>query len=150
MNYVEAPNLTAHKGVGVFLAGGITGCPDWQQETVTLLEETDLTLFNPRRANFPMDDPSAAEAQITWEWLHLQRADAVLFWFPKETLCPIVLFELGKMLASGKPLFIGVHPEYERKQDVEIQTRLERRNIEVVGSLEEMATLVKGTLHRTG
>ena len=47
----------------------------------------------------------------------------VLFWFPKESLCPIALFELGKELESGSRVVIGVHPEYSRRFDVITQVR---------------------------
>lgn len=144
MRYLEAPEkLERSFGYkSVFLAGGITNCPDWQQEIVELLRDTDLILLNPRRANFPIGDPSAAMEQITWEHDHLRKATAVLFWFPCETLCPIVLYELGAWSMTDKPIFVGVHPKYKRRQDVEIQTRLVRPDVEVVYNLEDLANLV--------
>jgi len=30
MKYVQAPNKYSGKEKSIFLAGGITGCPDWQ------------------------------------------------------------------------------------------------------------------------
>jgi len=140
MIYIEAPEKLDKAGKKtVFLAGGITGCPDWQQEMRALLETTDLTLLNPRRAHFPIGDPSAATGQITWEHDGLRMADAILFWFPRETLCPIVLYELGAWTMMGKPIFVGVHPDYSRRQDVEIQTRLARPGVRVCYSLEDLA-----------
>src|SRR5262245_52117185 len=109
MRYIEA--LTEYipaDDVSLFLGGGISGCPDWQREIVTLLADTDLTLLNPRRAFFPIDDPSQAERQIEWEFRHLRLATAILFWFPRETLCPIALYELGAWSMTDKPLFVGV------------------------------------------
>src|SRR5262249_48527274 len=101
----------------IFLAGGITGCPNWQQEIVSLLGDLPVVLLNPRRANFPIDDPAAASQQIEWEHRHLRKADAILFWFPCETLCPITLYELGgwsmyRDHRGPRPLFVGVHPQY--------------------------------------
>src|SRR3954464_2254024 len=95
MRYIEAPAEWDGYGPSVFLAGGITDCPDWQTEMVELLADTELNVLNPRRANFPIKDPGAAEAQISWEHRYLRRAGMISFWFPKETLCPIVLYELG-------------------------------------------------------
>lgn len=123
----------------LFLAGGITGCPGWQYDIIEMLQDTYLTLINPRRKDFPIDDPAAAEVQITWEYIHLKLADEILFWFPCETLCPITLFELGKWVASDKKIYVGVHPDYKRKQDVEIQTELMRPNLEVVYSVSDLA-----------
>jgi Nucleoside 2-deoxyribosyltransferase like len=126
-------------GPRVFLAGGITGCPDWQTEVIDQLQDATLAgvLFNPRRPNFPIHDTKAAEGQINWEWRHLGLADIIVFWFPQETLCPIVLFEYGKMLGRGraKHLIIGAHPNYARRQDLVIQTYLEDADLTVVDTL---------------
>src|SRR5437868_1246199 len=118
MTYIEALTEFDGPGPSVFLAGGISGTFDWQADVVARLADLPLVLLNPRRRNFPMDDPSAAHAQIEWEFRHLQRATAVLFWFPPETLCPIALYELGSRAATTQPLFVGTHPDYQRKLDV--------------------------------
>lgn len=146
MTYVEAPEILEQKqgSTSIFLAGGITNCPDWQREMVKLLQDTDLILLNPRRTHFPIYDPNAAQEQITWEYEHLRKADAILFWFPYQTLCPIVLYELGAWSMSGKPIFVGVHPEYQRRRDVEIQTGLVRSQVRIVYSLQDLAYQVEG------
>lgn len=151
MNVIEAPEIwpgvirPTAKVPGIFMAGGITGCPDWQSEMIEGTQNyVDGTWINPRRQNFPIDDPSAAEQQIKWERLHLDHADAIIFWFPKETLCPIVLFELGAALYARKttPLFIGTDPDYQRRQDVIIQTSLVYPDIKVVDSLPKLRSQV--------
>ena len=85
--------------VSLFLAGGISGCPQWQDAVRESLQRRGrvpgLVLLNPRRAHFDVHDTSLADAQIRWEHAHLQRATAVSFWFPADTLCPITLYELG-------------------------------------------------------
>ena len=147
MHYIESPGSFESKYLdptSVFLAGGITGCPDWQQEIRGLLQDSDLVLVNPRRADFPIHDPNAALEQITWEHNCLRLVDAILFWFPCETMCPIVLYELGAWSMTNKPIFVGVHPRYQRRQDVEIQTGLVRPDVQVVYSLQELAALVMG------
>jgi hypothetical protein len=117
---------------------------DWQAEMVAMLGATDLVLFNPRRQNFPIHDPEASEFQIKWEHEHLRKASAILFWFPCESLCPIVLYELGAWSMTSKTILVGVHPEYKRRQDVEIRTRLVRPDVQIVYSLSELSQLVKG------
>src|ERR1700744_4033888 len=112
--YVECPEEFGGVGTSLFLAGGITDCPDWQAEMRARLEDSALVLLNPRRARFPIDDPSVAEAQIAWEHRHLRRASAILFWFPAEALQPIALYELGAWSMTTKPLVVGVHPGYVR------------------------------------
>ena len=144
MQYFESPEVAPIEArPKVFMAGGITGCPDWQAELKTVLEHTDAVLVNPRRENFPIHDPSAAADQIAWEFDALQCSQAILFWFPHETICPIVLFELGRWSWTNKPIFVGVHPDYQRRQDVDIQMRLARPEVPVVHTLHDLAQQVR-------
>ena len=142
MIYIEAPNNYEGNERSLFLAGGITECPDWQSELVEILKNENITLLNPRRRNFP-NTPDASEKQIIWEHEHLRKATAISFWFPKETLCPITLYELGTWSMTDKPLFIGVNPDYQRRRDVEIQTKLARPEIKIVYYLEKLASQIK-------
>lgn len=143
--YYEAPNgwfPNPDEGPGTFLAGGITDCPDWQAEMTLLLSETNLTVLNPRRENFPIDDPAAAPEQILWEHTHMRRADRILFWFPAATLCPIVLYELGAWSMTDKRIAIGIEPGYQRAQDVIIQTQLQRPDVPIVTTLSALAEAI--------
>lgn len=145
MLYIEAPSEQSWPdGMrSLFLAGGITGCPDWQSDVVSQLRDTPLVLFNPRRADFPMHNSSAAERQIKWEFDHLRLASFILFWFPCETLNPIVLYELGAWSMTSKPLFVGAHPDYQRRQDVVLQTRLARPDVRVEHNIHDLVASVK-------
>ena len=145
--YIRPPEEFAG-GPSLFLAGGITGCPDWQAEVARLLADLPAALLNPRRDNFPADDPAAAGAQIEWEHHHLRRATALLFWFPCETLCPITLYELGAWSMTAKPLFVATHPDYKRRLDVQIQTRLARPEVTVAPSLAEVAGQARAWFER--
>jgi hypothetical protein len=130
--YVEAPDDYTGPLPVVFLAGGITGCPDWQREAVDELADVSAAVCNPRRADFPIDDPAAAPAQIEWEYRHLARAAVVLFWFPAgESPQPIALYELGFHAATGKVLAVGADPGYLRRHDVVEQLRLARPDLMV-------------------
>lgn len=91
MRYIEAPTIYRGNGRSLFLAGGITGCPDWQSKLIDLLKNEDVVILNPRRKDFPINDPKAIEKQIVWEYNHLKKANAISFWFPKESICPIAL-----------------------------------------------------------
>src|SRR5688572_19037925 len=140
MTYIEAPTEYTPAGTpSVFLAGGISDCDDWQSRMVQLLSPLDVVVLNPRRREFPMNDPTAAGEQIRWEHRHLRRADARLFWFPSATLCPITLYELGAWSMAHGPLFVGVDPGYARRLDVETQTKLARPDVRVVHSLQDLA-----------
>ena len=150
MKYIEAPERYYTGDVSLFLAGGITNCPNWQQEMRALLKDLDIVVFNPRREDFPIGDPNATFEQIKWEFEFLDRADMILFWFSRGSLNPIVLFEYGKWLMNTrnkenyKPIFVGIDPEYKRKQDVEIQTSLENGyiSIRIKYSLEDLANQI--------
>lgn len=123
----------------IFLGGGISNCWDWQTEMEGKLTGLPLLQLNPRRDNFDVAKESESVAQIHWEDRHLKRSNSILFWFPNETLCPITLFELGKYLLSDKNLFVGVHPEYKRKLDVYTQVAIERPQLQIVNTVDDLA-----------
>ncbi len=114
------------KRTAIFLAGGITGCPDWQEQIkqTPLYRQWRVDLLNPRRPSFDVSNPAATQEQIEWEFNHLRAADAILFWFCAEQVQPIALFELGRWSMTTKPLFVGVNPNYPRKVDVYEQLKL--------------------------
>lgn len=127
--YIEAPNIEKPKYPSVFLAGGITNCPEWQDDLKELLSNEMITIFNPRRKKFPIHDPNAAKEQITWEFKALNGATIFSMWFCNtDSDQPICLYELGRHLVLRKDcpetIVIGVEPGYRRAQDVYIQTGL--------------------------
>ncbi len=143
-NYYEAPNKAVlNKGdISIFLAGGISDCPDWQAPVRERLNEEvpSLIVFNPRREHFDVSKKDKESVkQIVWEHTYLGRATIVMIWFPKESICPITLLELGKFLLKPKTkLYVGTHPDYERRLDVEVQTKLERPEVKVWDNLDSM------------
>lgn len=145
MKYIECPHRwTRTPGQpAIFLAGGITACPDWQQTLTGHLTTTRYVVLNPRRANFPMSDPDAAEAQIRWEFDHLRQADLISFWFCQAALQPIALYELGAWSMTTRPIVVGVEPGYARELDVRLQTHLARPTVRVVGTLADLANEIK-------
>jgi len=147
MRYVEA--LEVYEPVpgdppALFVAGGIKGCEPWQDRFCKMFEDTPLILLNPRRKSYVWDDAERVK-QVTWEFEHLRKAAVISFWFSPETLNPITLFELGAWSASKRPIFVGCHPEYKKKDTVEIQLQLLRPEIVIVDSLEKLAAKVRGT-----
>lgn len=132
----------------VFLAGGITGCPEWQATAIQQIQEKttrNTVLFNPRRPKSPQENPSMAQEQIEWEFKALNTADTILFWFCKETVQPIALYELGRHAyrhsTRRRPstLLVGVEPGYPREQDVRIQLELACRQTPF-SKLEDLLT----------
>ena len=169
-NYIEAPDYSLDIAClkpsdNLFLAGSITGAHDWQKEmafkkhdifvldhNIESATDKDIRLvdyfnvFNPRRANFDASDPNVEKNQIAWEYYCIHNCRNILFWFAPETLAPITLFELGSALNTHnhENIYIGIDPEYKRKNDVIIQTSLrdERLAKRIVYSKEELAIQV--------
>ena len=145
MNVVVAPEKYSLKpnDLKVFLGGGITGCEDWQSQTIASLQNKlsalpswiydNVVVFNPRRALFDVTDKNASVEQIEWEFMMLEQMDIFSMYFSSEQIQPICLYELGRNLLSMKSRFpesflkricISCPKEYERAQDVSIQTSL--------------------------
>ena len=122
----------------VFLAGGITNCPNWQKEVINRLNENvnieTLCVFNPRRENFPIHDPNASLEQIAWEYKWLEHMDIFSMYFSSgESDQPICMYELGRNILRmqnrypsdwEKRIIITAENGYKRKNDVIIQTGL--------------------------
>jgi hypothetical protein len=138
----EVYSIKNNSSPTIFLAGGISNCHDWQSDALRefkKIDSHDFTIYSPRRDNFPIDDPEAAEQQIVWEYNHLRDADIIIFWFSGGSLNPIVLYELGMWgNSTDKPIFVGCDPEYTRTQDVTIQTKLARPEISIYSNLMEL------------
>ncbi len=145
----------------IFLAGGISGCEYWQGELVDIItdcnqpnrgisvprpEHPAVALYNPVRFDYDMSDETMEEEQITWEYVHIERADIVSFWFSHETIQPITLFELGKVLGSGKRVIIGIHPEYSRRSDVLYQAKLAGYTGNFPSNLKRLGDEIKGII----
>jgi len=144
MNYIESPNEYEGDEISIFLAGGITNCLDWQKELADKLKDLSITILNPRRKIFSSLNLGVEEEQVVkWEFDHIRKASAVSFWFSKETLNPITLLELGSQLSLNKKLFIGIDPDYQKKDNVIIQTKFARPEVEIVYSLDDLASQIK-------
>lgn len=131
-----------HDCVKVFLAGGIQKCDEWQQKIIDLFNQYDfkqnIYLINPRRENFPIDDPNASYEQIKWEFEMLEQCDLfTMLFLNSESDQPICFYELGRNIERMKERFpqswkdriiISCDEKFKRKQDVEIQTMLATDN----------------------
>jgi len=101
---------------------------------VEKLKDYNVTIYNPRRNNFDINNPKVSEEQIKWEHKYLHDSNIIVFYFAQETLCPITLFELGAALERNiyttykQDIIVYCEPEYSRKFDVELQTKLAMKN----------------------
>lgn len=129
--------------VDLFLAGGISNCPDWQSEVIKMIGDTDLNIANPRRPYGLEKTGDAAAKQIAWEHGMLSRAAVTLFWFPAGAIQPIALLELGRKMTEDRPLVVGVDEYYERRFDVEQQLWLEREEKPLYNLSEVAKTAAK-------
>lgn len=153
MIYIQCPANLEHphrSKISIFLAGGISNCPDWQIVLRDKLQDIDAVLINPRRYDFDASNKEMEREQITWEYNHLEQATAISFWFPSDTLCPITLLELGAALEKVKSgelskIFIGCDPAYKRVNDVKIQTELRDLTdpVIVVDNLDALAIQIR-------
>lgn len=134
MLYIKAPYYVQPGEIRewrktIFLGGSLTGAEDWQKETADKFIDEGFYVFNPRRASFDANDKNAEREQITWEHQYLGLCEILLFYFSHETVAPITLLELGASLEKAKleqykKIYIAIDPEYQRKNDVVIQTEL--------------------------
>lgn len=127
--------------IKVFLAGGIQKCPMWQDTVIENMmsveteSERDIYLINPRRKNFPINDQSAADEQIKWEFDMLEQCDVFSMYFANtlESDQPICFYELGRNIERMKQRFpedwfyrivVTCELGFRRWKDVDIQTSL--------------------------
>jgi hypothetical protein len=143
MHLVKAPQEIPEYA-DLFLAGGISGTGDWQAYAEQRLAHFSGVVINPRRDGHL--EPEFEAEQVAWEHVALRVSDTILFWFPKETLCPITLFELGAWSMTKKQLFVGVEPEYQRRTNVLEQLRLARPDVQVQDTLDDTLRLALRTL----
>lgn len=149
---ITAPNemysVKNSNNIKLFLAGSITGAEPWQTSMIDsiqkrpALSDNVLTVYNPRRENFPMDDKSESERQIIWEHNNLRDANIISFWFAKDTISPITLYELG-MWVNRKITVIGIEDGYLREQDVRVRTQLTHPKKHIETSISGMVDAIQ-------
>ena len=143
---IQAPNIETVDGIRLFIAGGISNCPNWQDELTDRLlvdkkiknelighDYINISVFNPRCKGIPEED-----AQIKWEYERLQTSNIISFWFSVGSLNPITLFEYGAHFKSKeKTIIVGCHKDYDRKNNVIRQSELASTNIDVKEKFED-------------
>lgn len=131
MKYIQCPDdyTTIDKPTYIwaklFLAGGITGCDDWQSYVVNHITASDLAVINPRRQVW--DSSITTEEQVTWEFKATQKCNHILFWFTPPTMNPkfvrllmiiLVVLSVFKNIKKGKTW------QKKKKQSTSIQVDL--------------------------
>lgn len=137
---IFAPDDINTDNYSVFLAGAIDmgAAVDWQLQVIKGLEDlSGLTLYNPRREFFT---PVTLDEQILWELDALERADAILMWFPKDAKAPISFFEAGLYLRTGK-LIPGAELGFYRRRNLELTC--ERYGVRLHSNLTSMLCAIR-------
>ncbi len=131
---IVAPNEEQPIYTSVFLAGGISGCKDWQKKVIEELKYDDLSIFNPRREYFDITNKNASYQQIEWEFKRLERMDIFSMYFCNSNSDqPICMYELGRNILRmqnrfpsdwQKRIVVSIEKGYKRENDVIIQLSL--------------------------
>lgn len=152
--YYQAPAYYVPQpvdGPAVFLCGGIIGCEDWQSYARDVLQHAaePLTVLNPRRDDFPHDDPDACRIQFGWEQHHLHIPRVFrLFWFPKSKVDQAGAFaELVQALVEDGPVAVGCHSRYPRATMVRLWCQTLRPGLTVHGHLDHVLKDTLTQLH---
>ena len=156
MRVVVAPYFfsLAKQHITCFLAGGITNCWEWQDKVINELKSYSdtgaLVVMNPRRPDFPINDPNAAPQQIMWEFYWLERCDIFSMYFAasEQSDQPICMYELGRNVIAMQHRFpesymnrivISCEDGYRRETDVKTQMNLALGQITISTTPEEHA-----------
>ena len=151
-NILKPPTpLTAQEGSqSVFLAGSIEMgvAEDWQQVVTAQLEDTDITIYNPRRDEWDSSWEQSIEnpvfrQQVEWELAAQEMADMIIMYFAPSTQSPITLLELG-LFAHSKKLVVCCPEGFWRKGNVDVVCN--RYGIPMVDTSVELVAAVRSRL----
>lgn len=115
---------TSDLGIKVFLAGTIDGgaSENWQRKFYEELKKRchdTVTVFNPRRDDWPDDGSDEVRNQIRWEHEHMDKADIIVMNLLPDSKSPISLMEIGMFADSGK-LMVFCQEDFYRYDNVDM------------------------------
>lgn len=109
-------------------------CTDDWQENISGLIDKKYKILNKQNDLF----------NVGWEHKMLQESNIILFWFSKDTECPITLYNLGVWSSQTLvPIVIAIHPEYKLRN--EIVKRMHLKGLSTVDSLEKAADIINNS-----
>lgn len=145
---IKAPKSTKKvKGPSIFLAGSIDmgAAIEWQNEFARLMEDVDVTIFNPRRDDFDpkmeqdISNPKFVE-QVVWELDQLDAATIICCYFDPKGKAPITMMELG-LHAHANKLIVCCPEGFWRRANIQIVC--ERYGIPMADGLAELVEAAK-------
>lgn len=138
--YIKAPDIyVPRRGeASAFVGGGIPNVRPraWREEqAVPMLRDgvddlvtvdgiDGLAVVDPEQSDFPIGDPVAGLAQVTWEHEHLRKVTVGMFWFPESDPTvpqPSTLWELAQAVSERRSFAVGADPAYGRRDILEFQ-----------------------------
>ena len=144
--------------ISVFLAGGVIPDNDWRDEVIAYFKENwkhdkGIVFFSPVRPTCNFNDVDDLRKQIEWEQKYINACGMLdSFYFPDSQYHqPMSFYELGRCLGKrkqdafgnwlGNDVFVSVHKDYFRKNDIIIQTEVAKvgKNAKEVESVTEFA-----------
>lgn len=138
----EQPSMSGERHPTVFLAGGIVGCPDWQNQVMQGLSDLRILFFNPRHDKDGKDIHFNSKVD-QWVENWIIRTGLVAFWFCKETTQHKWIFQLGRMSDKVKPIIVGLHPDYKFAQDIQNLFILSRVRARLVYNIEDLIDKIR-------
>ncbi|WP_260921581.1 nucleoside 2-deoxyribosyltransferase domain-containing protein [Novosphingobium sp. 9] len=139
-----------HAHPRVFLGGSIDmgHATDWQADLIAALKDQDVTVLNPRRADWnPAWKPEASDPnfrqQVGWELAALDSADVIVMYLAPGTQSPVSLMELGLHARDGK-LIVLCPQGYWRKGNVDITAA--RYGVQQVATMDELIAATKARI----
>jgi len=109
----------------IFLAGTIDlgNSENWQEKVCKLLNNHNVTVYNPRRHDWDnsivqsIKDQRFAE-QVNWELDHLELSDLIVMYLAPNSKSPISLMELG--MFAKKKMVVFCAENFYRRGNVEV------------------------------
>ena len=131
----------------IFLGGSIEmgKAEDWQTRLANDLENTECTIWNPRRDDWNVawkQDPTPGTNfynQVEWELDAQEWADIIVYYFDPATKSPITLLELG--LFKNRKVIVCCPDGFWRKGNVVMVCN--RYNIELVETYDDLLDRLK-------
>lgn len=126
---IDAPSTRKpiNGSLKVFIAGTIDcdkGSVDWQHDICRKITRVNnnkqsVTIYNPRREEFPDNGSAEVRRQIKWEHEHMDDADLIIMNILEDSQSPISLMEIGMYAQSGK-LHVFCKKGFYRYDNVEM------------------------------
>ncbi|OAR03105.1 hypothetical protein LLEC1_04973 [Akanthomyces lecanii] len=145
---IYAPSQEPPRGLqSVFLAGTTSKADstDWRETLSSLISAAPVTIYNPYRADWDStwrEDVSFApyREQVEWELDKQEKADMVAVYFHPATQAPISLLEFGLCAQTPGKAIVCCPEGYWKRGNVQIVCQ--KFGIEMVGSIEELGTVI--------